>query len=106
MDSDERVEKPRPSWWLKLDFGPPPQSGRAVLRMEEVDFAYPGTGPLIRGLSLEVQYGERLALVGPNGAGKTTLLRLIDGTLQPTAGRVRLGANVRPGRLSQEQETL
>jgi ATP-binding cassette subfamily F protein 3 len=106
LQSDERVEKPRPGWWLKLDFGPPPQSGRAVLRMENVDFAYAGGQPLLSGVSLEVQYGERLALVGPNGAGKTTLLRLIDGTLQPGSGLVRLGANVRPGRLAQEQETL
>jgi ATP-binding cassette, subfamily F, member 3 len=106
LQSDERVEKPRLSWWLKLDFGPPPQSGRAVLRMENVSFAYPGGEPLLARVSFEVQYGERLALVGPNGAGKTTLLRLIDGTLQPDSGLVRLGANVRPGRLSQEQETL
>jgi ATP-binding cassette subfamily F protein 3 len=74
--------------------------------MENVSFTYPGGEPLLARVSFEVQYGERLALVGPNGAGKTTLLRLIDGTLQPGAGLVRLGANVRPGRLSQEQETL
>jgi ATP-binding cassette, subfamily F, member 3 len=106
LRSDERVEKPKLSWWLKLDFGPPPQSGRAVLRVENVAFRYPGGEPLLEGVSFEVQYGERVALVGPNGAGKTTLLRLIDGTLQPDAGLVRLGANVRPGRLAQEQETL
>ena len=51
-------------------------------------------------------YGERLALVGPNGAGKTTLLRLIAGQLQPQAGMVKLGANVRLGVMAQEQETL
>ena len=106
LRSDERVEKPRPSWWLKLDFGPPPQSGRAVLRLEGVDFAYPGGERLLTGVSFEAQYGDRVALVGPNGAGKTTLLRLIDSTLHPNSGLVRLGANVRPGRLAQEQETL
>ena len=106
MQSDERVEKPKSSWWLKLDFGPAPQGGRAVLRLDDVSFAYPGCPPLLEHLTLDVQYGERLALVGPNGAGKTTLLRVMQGALQPTAGRVKLGANVRLGILAQEQETL
>ena len=43
---------------------------------------------------------------GPNGSGKTTLLRAIAGRLPPFAGRMRLGANIRPGFLAQEQETL
>jgi len=106
LASDERVEKPRPTWGLKLDFGPPPPSGRAVLRMEDVVFAYPGRLPLFAGVNLDVPNGARIALVGPNGAGKTTLLRLIEGRLQPSAGRVRLGTNVRLGVLAQEQETL
>src|SRR5215212_4371934 len=40
LESDERVEKPRSRWNLKLDFGPPPAGGRAVLRVEEVAFSY------------------------------------------------------------------
>ena len=37
---------------------------------------------------LEINLGERVAIVGPNGAGKSTLLRLISGFLRPTAGQV------------------
>ena len=126
LESDERVEKPRSRWGLKLDFGPPPPGGRAVLRVEEVAFAYPAVSgqqsavssqqrtrddlplvePLLSDVSFEVGYGERVALVGPNGAGKTTLLRLIAGQLAPPAGIVKLGANVRLGVMAQEQETL
>jgi ATP-binding cassette, subfamily F, member 3 len=140
LESDERVEKPTTRWGLKLDFGPPPPGGRAVLRMEEVAFTYPSTNDIakneeprtknrgvddssrsgtlwvvpgsdeaaffLRDVTFEVQHGERIALVGPNGAGKTTLLRLIEGKLAPTAGRVRLGANIRLGLMAQEQETL
>jgi ATP-binding cassette subfamily F protein 3 len=129
LESDDRVEKPKTSWNLKLDFGPPPPGGRAVLRLEDVSFAYE-TAPnaerptkndeyaapsssvlrpssmLLRNVSLEVNHGERVALVGPNGAGKTTLLRLIAGTLQPSGGEVKLGANIRLGVMAQEQETL
>jgi ATPase subunit of ABC transporter with duplicated ATPase domains len=106
LASDERVEKPRTRWGLRLDFGPPPPGGRAVLRVEDVAFAYEAPPLLLEDVSFEVAYGERLALVGPNGAGKTTLLRLIAGQLQPLSGTIHLGANVRLGVLSQEQETL
>jgi ATP-binding cassette subfamily F protein 3 len=106
LASDERVEKPRQHWGMKLDFGAPPPGGRAVLMVENLHFAYPGGPELLGGLDLELWYGERIALVGPNGAGKSTLLRLIAGELQPTGGHVRLGANVRLGVLSQEHELL
>jgi ATP-binding cassette, subfamily F, member 3 len=128
LESDERVEKPKSRWNLKLDFGPPPPGGRAVLRVEGLEFCYPRgeagdwgleirdsaqqspisnlQSPLLEDVTFDVQYGERLALVGPNGAGKTTLLRLIAGQLQPQVGLAKLGANVRLGVLAQEQETL
>jgi ATP-binding cassette subfamily F protein 3 len=106
MESDERVNRPKPSWWLKLDFGPAPSGGRSVLRVDDISFAYPGSPILLEHVTFDVQYGDRIALVGPNGMGKTTLLRLIEGRLQPTSGAIRLGASVRLGLLSQEQETL
>jgi ATP-binding cassette, subfamily F, member 3 len=106
LASDERVEKPREHWGLKLDFGPPPPSGRAVLRLEDLSFGYAGQPPLFSEVTLDVRYSERIAVVGPNGAGKTTLLRLIAGQMLPQTGTVRLGVNVRLGAMAQEQETL
>jgi ATP-binding cassette subfamily F protein 3 len=106
QESEERVEKPRRGWGLKLDFGPPPPGGRAVLSLEHVSFGYPGAAPLFRDANLDVRYGDRIALIGPNGAGKSTLLRLVEGPLRPAEGSVRLGANVRLGVLAQGGETL
>jgi len=49
-----------------------------------------GTRPVLRGVSLEIQQGEILALVGPSGAGKTVLLKHIIGLIPPDAGDVRV----------------
>ena len=50
-----------------------------------------GGNPVLRGLSLEVEQGEILALLGPSGSGKTTALRLIAGFETPDRGHIRVG---------------
>jgi branched-chain amino acid transport system ATP-binding protein len=57
---------------------------------------------VLRGIDLEVQPGEALALIGPNGAGKSTLLGTIAGLYPPAAGRVRLGGRDITGRPAEE----
>jgi len=47
-----------------------------------------GKTEIIRGASLTVQPGERVAIIGPNGAGKSTLFNLISGRLAPTSGAI------------------
>ena len=44
----------------------------------------------LRGVDLDVPYGELLMLVGPSGCGKTTLVSIIAGTLEPSEGEVRV----------------
>jgi putative ABC transport system ATP-binding protein len=44
----------------------------------------------LRGVDLDIPHGELLMLVGPSGCGKTTLVSIIAGTLQPTAGEVKV----------------
>lgn len=105
LESDERTERPKLRWPVKLDFAPPP-GGRAVVEFQDVGFAYPGSAGLFEHVSFDVRYGQRIALVGPNGSGKTTLLRLIQGRLQPSSGCVRVGPSVRVGVMAQEHETL
>jgi branched-chain amino acid transport system ATP-binding protein len=60
-----------------------------LLEVRDLDVFY---GPIqaLRGVSLTIKPGERVALVGANGAGKTTTLRTISGLLKPTRGEVLL----------------
>lgn len=105
LGRDDLVEKPRLTWQMKLEFADLPRSGQDVLTLEGVAMGFNGT-PLFSDVNQVLRQRERIALTGPNGAGKTTLLRLITGELSPTAGRIRLGSNVRLGYYAQEQETL
>ncbi len=69
-----------------------PVPPRGEVAFEGVTFAYPGRPdlPALRGFSLHVRPGERVALVGPSGAGKSTVFRLLLRFFDPQVGRVRL----------------
>jgi ABC-type multidrug transport system fused ATPase/permease subunit len=72
----------------------PPGDGRVELR--DVCFEYEGTEPVLRGIDLEVEAGQTVALVGPTGSGKTTLVTLIPRLYDVTRGAVLVdGADVR-----------
>ena len=59
----------------------------ALFELREASFDYEGIAAL-RGLSLSIEQGERLALVGANGSGKSTLLRLLDALCFPSSGAI------------------
>lgn len=63
---------------------------RQRLDFEGVEFAYQPGRPILRGVNLEIGFGETIAIVGPNGSGKSTLANLIPRFADPTAGAVRL----------------
>jgi ATP-binding cassette subfamily B protein/subfamily B ATP-binding cassette protein MsbA len=79
----------------------PPEGARGEVAWEDVDFEYAPGLPVLRGVSLRVAPGQRVAVVGPTGAGKSTLLSLLPRFYDPTRGRVRVdGVDVREYRLS------
>jgi ATP-binding cassette subfamily B protein len=61
------------------------------IRLEGVDFAYPGSDALVlEGVDLHLPAGATVALVGENGAGKSTIVKLLCGMYRPTAGALRV----------------
>ena len=66
-----------------------PMKSNCAIRLRDVERSF-GANKALRGVSLEVLAGERLALLGPNGAGKTSLVRALCGRLRIDQGQIEL----------------
>ena len=109
------------------------RSGRIVLRAKALAYAYPESSasaatdsmdfgrvadaaargstapapsPIVTGLDLTLQRGDRVGIIGPNGCGKTTLIRLLLGELTPTEGSVIHGAKLQVAHFEQLHDVL
>ena len=72
-----------------------------LLSLDHVGHAY-GHVPLLDDVSLQLEPGERVALIGRNGSGKSTLLRIVGGELEPDRGTVWRAPGLRTARLEQD----
>lgn len=70
---------------------PLPAGGGLGVRFDDVHFAYGGETDVLRGVGLEIDPGEIVAVCGPTGAGKTSLLNLLPRFYDPTGGSVLVG---------------
>jgi ATP-binding cassette subfamily F protein uup len=72
-----------------------------LLTLDRITIAY-GHQPLLDSVSMQVDQGERIAVLGRNGAGKSTLLKILNGEVHPDAGAVWRAPGVRSARLEQD----
>jgi ATP-binding cassette subfamily F protein 3 len=98
----DRVEVEGPARHIRFAFPAPPRTGRHVAQLRRVAKAY-GPKVVYAGIDLDLERGDRVALVGPNGAGKSTLLRILAGVLPLDAGERVLGAHVTTHYYAQHQ---
>ena len=81
------------------------RSGKLVAEVTSLSKVF-GDKTVVKDLNFRLLRGDKLGLVGPNGAGKSTLIKLLLGKLEPDAGSVRLGTNLKIAYFDQLREQL
>ncbi len=81
------------------------RSGRIVVGADAISFSWNDRN-LFSAFSVTIMRGDKVGVIGPNGAGKSTLLKVLLGELEPSHGKVRLGAGVKVAYFDQLREQL
>lgn len=103
--NESGIEKPEEDIELSILFRTKKESSKLVVFFDKVSKTFDKT-QVFSNFSLEINRGERIALIGPNGSGKSTLINLILKKINPTEGKIELGSNVDIGYLPQEYNQL
>ncbi len=64
-------------------------AGEVLYNLQDISYAYEDGRPVLDGISLTINAGEKVVLLGANGSGKSTLQRVLDGLIFPQQGTVR-----------------
>lgn len=101
IDKMPSLEKLKDLYNLQFNFNEVPFMGKKMLEAKGLCFSYDKNTPLIENFSLEIEKGERVAIIGKNGYGKSTLLKLLAGENAPDRGAVHSSQALRLGYFGQ-----
>jgi ATP-binding cassette subfamily F protein 3 len=104
-ENPDFLERPVDSRTIQFSFGKVDHGSELIIRSEGLGKSF-GDLTLFENLSFDVLRGERLGIAGPNGTGKSTLVKLVLGQIEPSVGKIRIGANLRIGYLDQHGDVL
>ena len=102
LDKLDLIELAEDEREVRFSFPSAPHSGRDVLMLEGISKTY-GHKKVFKEVELQLQRGDKVAIVGVNGAGKSTLLKIMSGQLAADSGVRRLGSGVRITYFGQHQ---
>jgi len=102
LEKIKRISLPPQRKKIAFTFPPPPKGGRIAIGLQRASQQY-GDLQVLHQIDLQVEQGERVALVGPNGAGKSTLMRLLAGVEAPVSGERQEGHNLQQAYFAQNQ---
>jgi len=99
MERIRKTEKPKTEKTMKASFGEKDFSGDVVFKMKNVSKSF-GNRTLFSDVELNVEAGERIAILGDNGTGKTTFIKCLLGD-EDCVGKIQFGPTVKWGYLPQ-----
>ncbi|MGV6826618.1 MAG: ATP-binding cassette domain-containing protein, partial [bacterium] len=84
-----------------FSFREPLHNPRPLLDLEDITAGYDPDSPLLHGVGMTFNPGDRVGLLGRNGAGKSTLIKVLAGSLKPFDGQLRAARNLKIGYFAQ-----
>lgn len=103
LDRIPVLEKLKDLYQLDFHFNEAPFPGRKMEEVTDISFAYPPAHDpiIVNHLSLEIEKGERIAIIGKNGRGKSTILKLLAKETTPSSGHIKCSDNLAIGYFGQ-----
>ncbi|RTE05384.1 ABC-F family ATP-binding cassette domain-containing protein [Paenibacillus whitsoniae] len=100
LEKIDRIDKPETAMKPTFVFKESRSSGRIVFEASGLQIGY--DRPLLPQMDVQIERGEKIAIVGCNGVGKSTLLKTILGKIKPFSGTTYLGDYLSPAYFEQE----
>ncbi len=105
LEKMDRITPPKHKNKVRINFTSERLSGKEVLILRNLTIGYPGK-TMVHDISLQINKGDRVAVIGQNGIGKSTLLKTIMKKLNPQNGSIKYGAALDVGYYDQELQLL